>query len=229
MAQDKVLEKALEDLSTIRGAIERVRFERSNGEAAYQHSLQASTLVQVGGLIGAGIFLIIELFSSNFNTVLMLASAEDRDIQIMGLTHTATLLFLLVFALYIVTFRASQSARSDVPTFLVRYFRHLSSVALLSDLVLKYFFFAALIVTGHPEWVAPLFTLFIADYLFQGRYFTLSSHLSLLLGALCIVAAVVQYSMSSSLLLIPLIVFTVVSVISLFHLRSLKKNSNDGE
>jgi hypothetical protein len=64
-----------------------------------------------------------------------------------------------------------------------------------------------LVEARHPEWVAALLTLFIGDYLIQGRFFVLPLRAGLAVGVATFGLALLQMSVGSGSLVWPLLIF----------------------
>jgi hypothetical protein len=110
--------------------------------------------------------------------------------------------------------------------YLVRNFQYLRNLSLVSDLVVKFIPLSLLVLGGHSEWVAALLSLYIADYLVQGRFFSLPTRAALLLGVVSVMAAGAQYLTHSVQLLWPLVHFSVLTALSLLALASAKREAS---
>ena len=218
--QPEFIQRAIEDLATVRKAIEAGGGDEQTGRS--QASLGANLILQITALIGAAIILVAELFTQNFTSQVLQLSAVDRDLRVSSICMIGFVLAIMVGALYFVVYRASRASQRDFSRFIGRNFSYLKNLSFLCDLLVKFAILSLLIHVRQPQWVAPLLFLFTGDYLIQGRFFTLPLRLSLVLGVVCLAASAAQAYLGSSLLLWPLGGFIVVcslSVVQVIRLR----------
>jgi len=217
------LQQAIEDLATIRRAVDKARHEDLDATKAANLAIGTNKTLQYLSVGIAIFFLIIELFFNNINTSLMIYSQGDLKFQVLGIVNTAIILLTLSSILYYVVYKASAESEKSFSKYVARNFVYLRNLSFLSDLLIKFSFFAALILAEKPQWVAPVFFLFLADYLIQGRFFTIGTAKSLILAIACIVAAIVQLALSSPFLSWPLAGAIIISAVSLYELSSASK------
>jgi len=216
MASSKeAVARAIEDLATVRQALDSV----DPASQAIRGRIVTSThlTVQVVAFALAMAMLAGELLTGNWiarNLSLVLVS---REIRVSTIALVAQILVVLVGALYFAVLRASRASQRDFGTFVTRNFAYLKNLSFLSDLLVKFAILALVVHLAAPQWIAPLLFLFIGDYLFQGRLFQLPTRSALILGVLCIAAAVAQAWLGSSLVSWPLAGFSLVCALSIVH------------
>jgi hypothetical protein len=221
LVNDETLHKALTDLAQIRHAIERSRGRA--GEALLSSvSIDFHLILQGGAMLSAMIFLVFELVTRGSQTELLLLSKLDRNLQVSGMAGVAVLLILLVSLCYMIVRAGARKAGEDADSFISRNFFYLKNLSLVSDLFIKFSLFTMIVFANKPEWVGPLLMLFIGDYAFQGRLFTLPSGLSIGCGLLSLLLAGVSFFYGCSTLTAPLALFIVVAGVSVSQLLRLR-------
>jgi hypothetical protein len=155
----------------------------------------------------------------------MMLSVRDQELGWLGLAQVALVGVALLMCVYFLAWRAARHSGQSFDDYLVRNFQYLRNLSFVSDLLVKFVPLSFVVLAGRPEWVAPLLSLYIADYLFQGRFFTLSTRVSLVLGGASLIAAAVQYFGHSTQLVWPLLHFSVISTASLIHLLGARRET----
>jgi len=217
MNRKDAIQNAVNDLAVIRRAIEKTE-NQDMGVPPNAVAVDAGLLFQGVCLLIAAALIFYELISSGEMTSIMMISARDTEIGLLGLAQVALVTVTLLMCLYFIVWRASRHSGQDFQDYLVRNFQYLRNLSLVSDLLTKLIPLSLLVLAGHPEWVAPLLCLYVADYLVQGRFFSMSTRVSLLLGVAALAVAVSQYLLHSPNLLWPLILFACATVVSLLFL-----------
>lgn len=215
------VQRAIEDLSTIRKAIEAAGGEEQRPPALA--SFRPTLLLQGIALVAALVSLGAEILTHNSASDILQLSVIYPDLRVSMIATIGLVLATLVSTLYFIVYRASRASQRDFSRFVARNFAYLKNLSFLYDLLIKFGVIALVIHIGHPQWVAPLLFLFIGDYLFQGRFFTLPVRASLALGVLCLAAALAQTYLQSSLLSWPLGGFVGVCALSLGHLLRVRR------
>lgn len=213
MMQDTNIQRAIQDLATIRRAIE----GSGNPNAGSNTGIvrKAQLLVQ-GIALGAASFLLgYELLAERNMTWMLELSRLDREIAEMGLVEVAISLPFLLAAIYFIAWRSAKHTERTLPEFLQRNFTYLRNLNFLSDLFVKFMVLSLAVMSGHGEWVPALLLLFTGDYLLQGRFFTLPLPVALVAGALCFAGAGTIYLMGAVHLWIPLAVWAALNLMSL--------------
>lgn len=225
MNHNDSIQSAVNDLATIRRAI-----EKAGGQdpaiPANRIALDAGLIFQGLCLLIAVALLVFELISDRDMTHIMLLSASDAELGFLGLAQVAMTGMALVMCLYFLAWRGARHAEQSFNDYVARNFQYLRNLSLVSDLLVKFIPLSLLVLAGHSEWVAPLLSLYIADYLVQGRFFSLPTRTSLVFGVASVIAAVVQYLTHSVQLLWPLVHFSVITAISLFFIVSAKREAS---
>lgn len=224
MNQKYSIQSAVNDLATIRRAIEKA--------GAQDSAVPANRIAIDAGLIFQGLCLLIscgliafELSSDRDMTRIMMFSVNDQELGLLGLAQVAFIALTLVMCIYFLVWRAAYHSEQNFQDYLVRNFQYLRNLSLVSDLLVKFVPLSLLVIGGHPEWIAPLLSLYIADYLVQGRFFSLPTRASLLFGMASVIAAATQYLTGSTQLLWPLLHFSTVAAVSMIFLIGAKREA----
>lgn len=199
------LQAAVHDLALIRRSITRAQSATPGSRSTWD----ANLIIQALGLAVALFMIAIEIFTDDVMTHFMMASAYDREIGILGLIQVGVVLPTLVLSIYFIVWRASRKEGDDFDHYLRRDFHYLRNLGLVSDLLTKFIPVSFLVLAGQPQWIAPILCLFVADYLIQGRLFTLPVRASLSLAVASVGVGVAQYLNQSSALVWPLSLFAV--------------------
>lgn len=224
MNEKDSIQSAVSDLAIIRRAIDKA--------AGRDPSIPTQTTAMDAGFIIQGVCLLIvvallafELLSGREMTEIMMLSATDSELGWLGLLQVALACLTLLMCVYFLAWRAAHHSGQNFNDYLLRNFQYLRNLSFVSDLLVKFIPLSFVVLAGSPQWVAPLLSLYIADYLFQGRFFTLSTRVSLLLAGASLLAAAVQYFGHSVQLLWPLVHFLVVSAASIIYLFDARREA----
>jgi len=223
MNENNSIQSAVNDLAMIRRAIQKAAGEDPS-IPAHKTAMDAGLVIQGLCLIIAVCLLAFELFSGREMTEIMMISATDQELGWIGLTQVALVGLALLMCVYFLVWRAAHHSGQSFNDYLVKNFQYLRNLSFVSDLLVKFIPLSLVVLAGRPEWVAPLLSLYIADYLFQGRFFTLSTRVSLVLGSASLVAAAAQYYGQSTQLVWPLFHFAVISTASMIHLLGARRD-----
>jgi len=224
MNEKDSIQSAADDLAIIRRAIEKAAGDNPS-IPAHITAMDAGFVIQGLCLVIAVCLLAFELISGREMTEIMMLSARDQEIGWLGLAQVALAGLALLMCVYFLAWRAAHHSGQSFNDYLVRNFQYLRNLSFVSDLLVKFIPLSFVVLAGRPEWVATLLSLYIADYLLQGRFFTLSTRVSLVLGGASLIAAAVQYFENSAQLVWPLLHFSVISSASLIHLLGAKRES----
>jgi len=224
MNSNQSVHNAINDLATIRRAI-----EKAGGNA----SLPSNRIALDGGLIFQGLCLIIalallayEIVSGGEMSQIMMQSVHDQEIGIVGLAQVAVTGVALVMCLYFLVWRGAQHAEQSFNDYVARNFHYLKNLGFVSDLLVKFVPLAALVVAGQSQWVAPLLSLYIADALVQGRFFSIPTRSSLVFAVVSLLAAAAQYFGHSVQLMWPLLHFSAVTAVSVWFLSQTRREAS---
>ena len=222
------IRKAIADVELIRRVLDQVESNHSKSHAVdlFGVTLSANLVVQGLAFASAALLLLTELISGAYLSRALMLGATLPDLRIVGIGLIAAILLGLVVFLYLVIWKAARESGEEFNAYIVRNFRYARLLSYLSDLLIKFLAVALVIWAGHPEWVAPLLTLFTGDYLVQGRLFTLPTRTAVFLGAAAIAVGLAQFFVGNSTLLIPLLIFVGITGISLGRLFSLRRAQN---
>lgn len=213
MMQDTNIQQAIRDLATIRRAIESSGKPDQGANSGIVR--KAQLLVQGLALAGAGLLLVLEVFTVYDMSWMLQMTKYDRDLAVMGTLEIALCLPFLVAAAYFIAWRSAKHTDRTLPEFLQRNFTYLRNLNFLSDLFVKFVVLALALLSNHGEWMPALLLLFTGDYLLQGRFFTLPLPVALLTGPLCFAGAGAMYLNGSMQMWIPFAVFCTLNAMSL--------------
>lgn len=219
---EEAIQKAIADLELVRRSIQQAT-QPTEKRGGYSYSL----LIQAAAFAMALIMLLFEVFTDNSQTELLLVSRHLAYLQYVGVINVGLLLVLLGFIFMLIVQHAAKSNEQPLLEYIGDNFTYLKNFSLFSDLVIKFFIFSLVIFARVPELVSPLLTIFVADYLFQGRLFELPYRLSLILGFFCVIVASLQFFCELPHLLLPLGVFCAISLLSFGHIYRLRKISGE--
>lgn len=218
-----ILQRAINDLAAIRQAV-----DRTEGGKYSVHlrsvTVRANILIQASGLFCALMLTLMELLTGNISAQSLIQSAGDAAFKRMGILNMSMMLVVLAFLFYFIVWRASKRSSMSFNEYVADNFIYMRRLSFMSDLTIKFVATALIIMADKPQWVGPLFLLFIADYLIQGRYFVLPTNIGNYLGVLFLIGAIVAYATGSALLIWPLAGVCLVSTISLIWLIKQQKS-----
>lgn len=215
---------SIAELRDMQRAIEASRDEKSTSQTLLT-TFGTNGVMLGGALVFALVCIIVELVTGHGTTQQFMESANNNELKTVGLIQVAMMIGVLCATLYFFVFRAAKRSNRDFNSYVARNFSYLKNLSFLSDLLVKFVVFSAIVIAGKPEWVAPCFMLFIGDYLIQGRFFTISLNLSLILGVISILGAAVMVWLGSTLLLWPLLTFAIATGLSFAQLIAIRKHA----
>ena len=222
-------QEALRDLSTIRRIMRHVA-STAGGLRLGVAAIDAAVTIHAIALVFAVAFLIHDLGLYPFSgpplgvTALLTLSVDHLFLRVFLIGAAAILLFMLSVGLYIILWSAARKDSEEISDYVIRNFASFSALSFLSDLSIKFSAIAIAVAAKRPEWVSPLLLLFTADYLFQGRFFSLPFKLSLALGALTTIIGATQLFRGNPSLSAALSVFVAITIISMGYLIRRKKS-----
>lgn len=226
MNQNDSILSAMGNLTVIRRAIEKAE-NRNTTIPNNKMAIDAGLIFQGICLLIGIAMLVYELVSNNEMTQVMMLSVHDAESGIFGLAQVALTMLTLVICLYFLAWRAAHHSGQSLDDYLVRNFQYLKNLSIVSDLLVKFIPLSMLVFVGHAEFIPPLLSLYIADYLVQGRFFNLPTRPALFLGLISVVAVFIQYQSKSVQLAWPLLHFSAVTAISLLYLHNAKRKAID--
>lgn len=221
--RDPLIAMALNDLAVIRRAVERA--EESQGEPVLlkgpsrsQVTFEIAAFCFASGLLAVELYLRKNEFGSiGPNSWAFLLAKEDKLLQITGLFNMGALLFLIGLAVFFSIKKEAVENNTSYNHYVARNITYLSGVSFYADLLVKFVVVSIVVLSDRAEIVPACFTLFTADYLFQGRLFRLPFLVSILLGIAGSILALWQALVVSPDLVIPLAYFLVPSTWSLIR------------
>jgi hypothetical protein len=203
------LEKAISDLSIIRESINHIE---NVDHRFFGITLKANLLLQAIAFVSCTLLLLYEVATDESMTYLFKLNQGFQDINSMVVRFIGLVIVVALFLTYFIVWRASKHDKKDIKSYLSNNFSYIQNLNFFSDLVIKYFILAVIIMTGNSVWLSPLLIAFTGDYLIQGRLFTLPLNASLILGlAFIALAAVLAYFQ----------VFNLVWALSIFSITAL--------
>ena len=225
MKSDYLVQEAVSDLALIRRAI-----EKAGGK---NPAIPGNRVALETGLVFQGLCLLIalglllyELQSGRQMTQIMMLSTRDPELGFLGLAQVALTGIALVMCLYFLTWRGAHHAEQGFAEYVARNFHYLKNLSFVSDLLVKFIPLSLLVLAGQSQWVAPLLSLYIADYLVQGRFFSIPTRMSLVLAVISFIVAASQYLAHSVQLLWPLLHFSAVTAVSVFFLTAARREAS---
>lgn len=232
MNNSTTLQQAAKDLALIRRAIERTSRPGQSTSSQQRTVLDANLFLQGLALAIALALGIFELATDNVISVVLRLSPQDPSLTLFGIANIGLALLFLVVCAYFVVWRSAKHAEQPLTIYLTNNFVYLHRLSFIGDLVVKFAVVTLIILSGKPQWFAPLLTLFIGDYLIQGRFFTISLRPALLLGLACFAAAGIQVFTHHDELLWPLAIAVVISALGIMGTirtrRALAATSSSG-
>ena len=217
--------QAIADVALLRRVLNQIE-QRDTDQTPSQlfgTTVNTNVLLQGGALLSALALGCVELFSKGVVFRSLVLEKGSADLRLIGIGIVAAILVGIVTALYFVLWRAAQQRGEEFGAYIKRNFRYARHVSYLSDILMKFFAVALLLLAGQSQWIAPLLMAFTGDYLLQGRLFTLPVKLATILGAVCIAGGIAQFVLESNSLLIPLAVFSAISALSIGRLIKLQQ------
>ena len=207
------VQKALADVALIRRALDQTGQDQMDSRLVGV-TLEANLLLQAVAFVSALALCLLEIISGNAMTYTLMTGGQLDEFRRFGIGMMGFILVGLLITLYFVLWRAALHNGENIGAYITRNFRYVRNLSLISDLLMKFITLALLLLANKPEWVAPLLLAFTGDYLLQGRFFTLPTKASVVLGIVCLAAALVQFFSHSPTLLFPLTVFALIAGIS---------------
>jgi hypothetical protein len=206
-------QQALSDLQVLKQAILQSRSKVAlTVESVDTHLMLNVAALAVAVSVGAGVMIWPEINDD----VRSLATATEDRIPVLTIVGTGLLALLAVPYGYI--YKRAKSENIAFADFNNKYFSYFKNLSALSDIVVKFCATALVVMAGKPEWLAPLFILFIGDLVFQGRLLILSPRTSIGLGIASFVAALGAFALGVTSLIAPAIVASAVCVWSLTNI-----------
>jgi hypothetical protein len=225
MKSNYLVQDAVSDLALIRRAI-----EKAGGK---NPAIPGNRIALDAGLIFQGLCLLIalgllvyELLSGRQMTQIMMMSTHDPELGFLGLGQVALTGIALVMCLYFLTWRGAYHAEQGFAEYVARNFHYLRNLSFISDLLVKFIPLSLLVLAGQSQWVAPLLSLYIADYLVQGRFFSIPTRMSLVFAVISFIVAASQYLAHSVQLLWPLLHFSAVTAVSVLFLTAARREAS---
>jgi len=218
MSNPNEVQKALSDLALIRKILNEKERNENIDTKLSGITLSANLLIQGVALTMVLFLLGYELVSGSFMTNIMIIEGNTPDLRTYGIGFMGFFLVGLLIPLYFILWRAAKHNGEEMNSYLVRNFKYVKNLGLVSDLLMKFITLSIVMLAGKPEWVSPLLAVFTGDYLIQNRFFTLPTKTSSVIGILCIVVGFYMFFANHISLMIPLAMFAVVTSISLSRL-----------
>ncbi len=162
----------------------------------------------------------MEIFSGDAIFRFLTLAHAPSDTHLVGI-----IIIAMTIGLHFLS-RAVQKNGEEFGAYIKHNFRYSRQVSYLSDLLMKFFAAALLLLANQSQWIAPLLMAFTGHYLLQVRLFTLPTKLAVFFGVGCIGGAIFQFLIQSSSLITPLLIFAVITFISIVRLVKLKQQQN---
>jgi hypothetical protein len=215
MTSEDLLQQAVNDLALVRRAIDRASFERGEAtERSRRWVSSANFMLQLTALLLSLGLLLFDAFTHLLTDPLLESAHWSREGQLYLLVQTGASLPLLVGSAYLIVWLAARRTDEPWADYVARNFQYLRNLSLIGDLFVKFVVLALLVEARHPEWIAALLTLYLGDYLVQGRFFVLPLRLGLTLGLTAMGLALSQLWLGSASLVWPLAIAFAISTAS---------------
>lgn len=211
------VQKALNDVAIIRQVLKEKNQDNIDNQLN-GITLDANVIIQGGAFVFALLLLVYELMSGSTMSAIMMLEGQIEELRSFAIGFMGFTLIGLLIPLYFILWRAAKHNGEDINAYIVRNFKYVKNLGLISDLLMKFIALSLVMLAGKPEWVTPLLAAFTGDYLLQNRFFTLPTKLSSILGIACIALGFWLFMSNNHSLYIPLLAFTVVAGISLTRL-----------
>jgi len=217
---DVNLKQAFQDLEVIRRTLARSQTD-SIDDASIRTAQRTQLQMQLVGILVAALIILFEILTSNSCTWSILLSAENANLALSGSLEVGVILIVLSITLrhIVVTSNPAQGEKQE--RFIRRNFSYLHNSSFFADLFLKYSIFSAAIYAKSPQLAGPLFTMFIGDYLMQGRFFVLPMGISMLGGLGCVVIGFGCLILNLPYIIYPAAIFAFASLASCLYLMRL--------
>ncbi|MCJ8313880.1 MAG: hypothetical protein HRU38_17315 [Saccharospirillaceae bacterium] len=224
MSESNEIQKALSDVALIRQVFNQ---QNKNDSQITGITLKANLLLQAIALAGATLMLLIELFSGNMMSHFMILDAQNTIFSLIDIALLGLLLSGLLLCMYFIIWRASKHNNESLTEFINRNFSYMNNLSFVSDLLIKFVAVSLVILSGHAQWITPLFVLFTGDYLLQKRFFTIGTKTSMVLGLICLCVSALMFFNEIFLLVYALFIFVVICLTSIFRLVVRQKQLNE--
>jgi hypothetical protein len=211
------IQKALSDIALIRRTLNQTDQDQMDRRLTGV-TLDANFLLQVIAFLSVLALFIIEIVSGNSIMQTLMSAGQVDELRRFGIGLMGFILVGLLTTLYFVLWRAAVHNGEEVRSYITRNFNYVKNLSMISDLMMKFITISLLLLAGKAEWIAPVLMAFTGDYLLQGRFFTIPMKTSAVLGIGCLATAFAQFTSDIHTLLLPLGVFSLISVISLSNL-----------
>ncbi|HUB09722.1 MAG TPA: hypothetical protein VMB50_22140 [Myxococcales bacterium] len=219
MTTEDLLQQAVNDLAMVRRAIDRAHSERGQTlERSSRLTSNANFMLQLTSLLLALGLLAFDASTHLLTGPLLESARWSREGQLYLLVQTGASLPLLVGSAYLIVWMAARRSDEGWDAYVARHFKYLRNLSLIGDLFVKFVVLALLVEARHPEWIAALLTLYLGDYLVQGRFFVLPLRLGLAMGLGAMGLAILQLWLGSASLVWPLLIAFVISSSSAAYL-----------
>ena len=215
------VQQAMQDIMAMRRSIQ--TFEKGKDGKIANTSFRANFKLQWMALGLCGVQVLIELFFNQRISFAILATPESENNRVQDVAIIGIFLTMCVINQYIVVKRAASKVQDDLETYIKRNFVYLKNLSHLSDLGVKFLVIAIAIWARIPSYVGIFLYIFMADYLFQGRFFTLPVAKGYLLGGISLALAGYSFLMGINTVTGVLVWYCVVNVLSLIHLYNMKR------
>jgi len=211
------IQKALTDIALIRRTLNQADQEQIDAKLVGV-TLDANIILQALAFVSALTLFMVEIVSNNTIMQTLMATGQLDELRQFGIGLIGFTLVGLFITLYFVLWRAALHNGECMQSYITRNFKYVKNLSLISDVLMKFITISLLLLAGKAEWIAPVLMAFTGDYLLQGRFFTLPTKTSAVIGIGCLAAAFAQFVSNSHTLLLPLGVFSLIAGISLARL-----------
>lgn len=215
------VQDVVQDILSIRRSIN--AFQSSKEGKIGQSAYQAQLVLQGIALFFNVVMIAIEVFGNHWITRNLVSPQIGEHGNFLIALSIGAFLALCVSISYFTVSRAAKNVGDDLNNYIKRNFTYLKNLTHVSDLMVKFIVIGTLLHVGRANLIAPFLLIFTADYLLQGRFFSLPIRSSQILALFSFAGAGVMFILNIPEVLWPLIWFAVLTVLSIKRLQELKR------
>lgn len=217
-------QKALSDIQALKEAIVRSK----NKLSLTAQSIETHLVLNLVALFVSLSVIICEVLFSEISRDLIFAGSSPET-RMVGMVFVGVALGALLAIAYGYLHYRARKEKIAAKDFQEKYFSYFKHSTALSDIFVKYVMFCLLLNAGQPAWIAPLFVVYLADIIVQGRVLVLTQRQALVSGAACFAIALAMFTASVSSIMVPAVIAVAASGLSLANIVSFRTKLLQGE
>ena len=215
MSQGKLeqIQHAIADLNAIRNALDRAEAKQQKGSftPGTLHRALYLTLIAISCAV-----LAMEILHIFPVTAALYATHYSWTLRYMTISGMALVLILILLVFYGLTHHVARKSGESLQEYNQRNFATISSIAFLSDLLIKFVGLSVVVLSGRGDWVAALLVIYTGDYLLQGRLFLIPVQYAIPAGIFCFTIGTLQLLFWTGWIYWPFGLFILANVASLY-------------